>query len=97
SIEPVALWLNTFRSTTTQMSATKKPMLPTTHAIFCGLQDEIWKIIQTLPPSTSPHLIKGLMDAHRKLSDYYYTFNQSPFYIWSLCECLLNECLTMIL
>ncbi|KAF8813552.1 hypothetical protein BYT27DRAFT_7084757, partial [Phlegmacium glaucopus] len=40
-------------------------------------------IIQTLPPSTSPHLIKGLTDAHHKLSDYYHMFDESPFYLWS--------------
>jgi hypothetical protein len=29
--------------------------------------------------------MKGLTDAHRKLSDYYQTFDESPFYIWSSC------------
>ena len=71
------------------MSATKKPMLSTTHAVFHGLQDEIQDIIQALPPSMLPHLIKGLTDAHRKLSDYYHTFDESPFYLWSSHKCLL--------
>ena len=69
------------------MSTTKKPMLSTTHAVFRGLQDEIRNIIRTLPPSTSPQLIKGLTDAHRKLSDYYHTFDESPFYLWSSRKC----------
>ena len=58
-------------------------MLSTTHAVFCGLQEEIRGIIRSLPPSTSPSLKKGLTDAHRKLSDYYHTFDESPFYLWS--------------
>ena len=29
--------------------------------------------------------MKGLTDAHRKLSDYYQTFDKPPFYIWSSC------------
>ena len=88
-IELVASWLKSFRSATTQMSATKKPMLSTTHAVFRGFQDEIRDIIGALPPSMSPHLIKDLTDAHRKLSDYYHTFDELPFYLWSSCKCLL--------
>ncbi|KAH9476309.1 hypothetical protein JR316_0011884 [Psilocybe cubensis] len=33
--------------------------------------------------STPPSLLKGLTDAHRKLSDYFHTFDESPFYLWS--------------
>jgi len=33
----------------------------------------------------SPCLMKGLTDTHHKLSDYYQTFDKSPFYIWSSC------------
>ena len=32
-------WLKAFRSATTEMSTTKKPMLSTVHAIFRGLED----------------------------------------------------------
>ncbi|KAH9008870.1 hypothetical protein EDB83DRAFT_2172104, partial [Lactarius deliciosus] len=81
SIGLVATWLKTFRSATTQMSTTKKPMLSTTHAIFCGLQEDLQNIIRHLPPSTSPCLKKGLMGAHRKLSDYYHLFDESPYYL----------------
>ena len=31
--------------------------------------------------------MKGLIDAHQKLSDYYQTFDKSLFYIWS---CMSN-------
>jgi hypothetical protein len=59
-------------------------MLSMTHVIFRGLQDELHDTIRTLPKDiASPRLIKGLTDAHRKLSDYYNTFDESPFYIWS--------------
>ncbi|KAK0449650.1 uncharacterized protein EV420DRAFT_1646973 [Desarmillaria tabescens] len=65
------------------MSTTTKPMLSTTHAIFRGLQDDVKKIIATLPPTTPPKLKKGLLDAHHKLSDYYYKYDDSPFYTWA--------------
>jgi len=28
----------------------------------------------------------GLLNAHKKLSDYYYKYDQSPFYTWATCE-----------
>jgi hypothetical protein len=90
SIELVATWLKTFRSATTQMSATKRPMLSTTHAVFRGLQEDVRNIIRNLPLSTSRCLKKGLTDAHRKLSDYYHIFDESPYYLWSSRE-LTND------
>jgi len=58
-------------------------MLSTTHAIFRGLQDDIKNILYDLPNSVSPKIKLGLMEAHRKLSDYYYQFDASPFYTWA--------------
>ena len=72
----VTNWLKSFRSATTQMSATKTPMLSTTHAIFCGLQSDIQDILRSLPETTAPELKKSLTDAHLKLSNYYYKFNE---------------------
>ena len=86
SIKLVASWLKSFRSATTEMSTTKSPMLSTTHAIFRGLQDEIKDILHSLPDSVSPRIKLGLTDAHRKLSDYYYQFDTSPFYTWAACK-----------
>lgn len=83
SIKLVASWLKSFRYATTEMSATKVPMLSTTHAIFRGLQDDIKDILRDLPNSVSPQIKFGLTDAHRKLSDYYYQFDASPFYTWA--------------
>src|ERR1700678_1788910 len=85
SIDLVTTWLMSFRTATTQMSATQTPMLSSIHAIFRGLEEDLKDIIRSLPNSTSPRLMKGLTDAHRKLSDYYQTFDESPFYIWSSC------------
>jgi hypothetical protein len=85
SIKLVALWLKSFRSATTEMSTTKYPMLSTTHAIFQGLQDDIKDILRSLPNSVSPRIKLGLTDAHRKLSDYYYQYDVSPFYTWAAC------------
>ena len=85
SIKLVTSWLKSFRSATTEMSTTKIPMLSTTHAIFRGLQDEIKKILRDLPDSVSPNIKLGLTNAHRKLSDYYYQYDASPFYTWAAC------------
>jgi hypothetical protein len=76
-------WLKSFRSATTQMSTTKRPMLSNTHAIFRGLQDQLKTIIHELPVWASPQLLLGLTDAHTKLSDYYYKFDESPLYTWA--------------
>ena len=42
--------------------------------------------------------LEGLTDAHRKLSDYYQTFDESPFYIWSSCmsNFILNQRLSLV-
>jgi hypothetical protein len=85
SIRLVATWLKSFRSATTEMSTTKFPMLSTTHAIFRGLQDDIKNILCGLPNSVPPRIKLGLTNAHRKLSDYYYQFDASPFYAWAAC------------
>lgn len=58
-------------------------MLSTAHAIFRGLQDEVRNALRSLPDSTSPMIKNGLLAAHQKLSEYYYRFDLSPFYIWA--------------
>lgn len=83
AIKLVTQWLHAFREATTQMSSTTKPMLSTTHAVFRGLQDELRSTISTLPNDVDPQIRTGLINAHRKLSDYYHTFDQSPFYTWA--------------
>jgi hypothetical protein len=89
SLNLVTSWLKSFRSATTQMSATKVPMVSTTHAIFRGLQEDIKNILRNLSNSVSPAIKLGLTDAHRKLSDYYYQFDASPFYTWAACKWIL--------
>lgn len=86
AITHVADWLMAFRAATTQMSTSKVSMLSTTHAIFRGLQEHIKQIYGDLPTSTAPKIKDGLLDAHKKLSDYYYKYDQSPFYTWAACE-----------
>jgi len=83
AIAQVADWLVAFRAATTQMSTSKVSMLSTTHAIFRGLQEHIQRIYRDLPMSTAPKIKAGLLDAHKKLSDYYYKYDQSPFYTWA--------------
>ncbi|KAK6984038.1 ribonuclease H-like domain-containing protein [Favolaschia claudopus] len=83
AIETVADWLQTFRAATTEMSRTSRPMLSSTHSTFRGLQKILKEKIASLPPNASPELREGLAKAHLKLSDYYYKYDQSPFYIWA--------------
>jgi hypothetical protein len=64
AISLVVHWLRAFRSATTQISATKRSMLSSTHAIFCGLQESIQESICTLPNNV-PHWLKvGLTKVH---------------------------------
>lgn len=86
SIILVTGWLKSFRSATTLMSTTKRPMLSYTHAVFRGLQEDLRISLKDLPLSTPSVLRNGLLDAHRKLSDYYYKFDQSPYYTWAARE-----------
>ena len=82
AIEIVALWLKSFRSATTQMSTTKQPMLSWIHAIFRGLEDSLAANLRSLP-NNIPSLRRGLLKAHRKLSDYYGKSDESPYYTWA--------------
>ncbi|TFK58542.1 hypothetical protein BDN72DRAFT_781961, partial [Pluteus cervinus] len=79
-------WLQLFRNATTKMSATSTPMLSSAHAIFRGLQEHLKDIIRRLPPSTSSTIRDGLVASHRKLSDYYYKIDESPFYLFASCK-----------
>ena len=83
SIRLVCDWLEHFRQATTDMSTTKRPMLSHTHAIFRGLQDHVRDALRNLPSNVDPRIKEGLVAAHQKLSEYYYRFDQSPFYIWA--------------
>ncbi|KAJ7342951.1 hypothetical protein DFH08DRAFT_811283 [Mycena albidolilacea] len=65
------------------MPTTSRPMLSFTHMIFCGLQKSLKEKLAALPADSPPELVEGLMKAHQKLSDYYYMYDQSPFYIWA--------------
>ncbi|KAJ6559621.1 hypothetical protein B0H19DRAFT_944872, partial [Mycena capillaripes] len=85
AIMMVTGWLKSFRTATTTMSTTKKPMLSFTTTIFRGLQDDLRTTIKNLPIGTPSVLRNGLLEAHRKLSDYYYKFDQSPYYTWAAC------------
>jgi len=89
SIRLVAGWLERFRDATTQMSATHQPMLSYTHAIFRGLQEHLCESLHNLPAGIDLCIWNGLLAAHRKLSEYYYWFDQSPFYIWAACMSVL--------
>ncbi len=86
AIASVAEWLMAFHSVTTQMSTSRVSMLSTMHAIFRGLQEHVRKIYRDLPTGTAPKIMDGLLDAHKKLNDYYYKHGQSSFYTWATYE-----------
>jgi hypothetical protein len=65
------------------MSTTKKPMLSQTHAVFRSLQAEIRSIISRLPETVDVNLKQGLLNAHKKLSDYFHLFDQSDYCMWA--------------
>ncbi|CAA7268097.1 unnamed protein product [Cyclocybe aegerita] len=96
ALKHVMDWLRSFREATMQMSATKHSMLSTTHAVFRGLQDDIKNILIKLPNDLDPTLKNGLVEAHRKLSDYFAKFDKSNYYHWAA---LLDPCIsyTMLL
>jgi hypothetical protein len=94
ALEMVTGWLKAFRSATTQMSATKQPMLSTIHAIFRGLQQHLKSIIKELPNNADPALKEGLVNAHRKLSDYFTKFDESRYCTWAA---RLFTCCTMMI
>lgn len=72
-----------FRVATAQMSATNIPMISTAHAVFRGLQDQLRHILTSLPPNVAPAIHSGILNAHRKLSDYFTKFDESPYYTWA--------------
>ena len=90
AISQVADWLKAFHSTTTQMSMTKHSMLSSMHVVFRGLQEHICMIYSNLPLSMPRRMKMGLLGAHQKLSEYYYRFDESPFYTWATCKSFVN-------
>jgi hypothetical protein len=58
-------------------------MLSHTHAIFHGLQEHLHAFLWKLLSGINSCIQNGLVTAHQKLSEYYYQFDQSPFYIWA--------------
>ncbi|KAF5372594.1 hypothetical protein D9758_005206 [Tetrapyrgos nigripes] len=91
SLKLASDWLKIFCAATTEMSTTKRPMLSKTLATLHGLQDNLRTVLLQLPHSADPALCWGLMEAHSKLSDYYFKFDQSPYYTWTA---LLNPCIS---
>ena len=87
SIRLVSDWLVEFRKATTRMSMTKAMTLSSTHAVFRHLQDHLRTSLRALPPHAAPELREGLRNAHRKLSDYYYKVDESPYLIWAASTC----------
>lgn len=63
----------------------KTSMISTTLAIFCGLQEDLKQVLCDLPEDASLQLKLGLFDAYCKLSDCYYKYDESPFYMWATC------------
>ena len=91
AITLISQWLKSFHSATAQMSATKRPMLSSTLAIFHCLQDSLCKTLHTLSNNTPVKLKEGLIKFHLKLSNYYGKIDSSPYYVWA-CFRFLSFC-----
>ncbi|KAJ7732248.1 hypothetical protein DFH07DRAFT_755362, partial [Mycena maculata] len=96
ALRQVRSWLSDFRHATTEMSTTSKPMLSQTHLVFCELQASIKEKLADLPRDVAPELKEGLAAAHKKLSDYYFTFDASPYYLWASRKSHIRAALTYI-
>lgn len=83
AIELITRWLRLFRDATVDMSTTKQSTLSYVHCIFRTLQDHIKTELARLPDGSPLCIRNGLVAAHRKLSDYYLKFDDSPYYIWA--------------
>jgi hypothetical protein len=76
-------WLQLFREATEQMSSTSTVTLSACHAVLHGLQNQLRQALRSLPDTAPPQLRIGLIEAHRKLSDYHVYFDESPYYLWA--------------
>jgi hypothetical protein len=65
-------------------------VLSSSHAVFCDLQEHLRALLKGLPDDVDPTRKKALTSAHRKLSDYFYKFDQSEYYTWAARKCLLS-------
>ncbi|KAJ6629837.1 hypothetical protein B0H10DRAFT_1624231, partial [Mycena sp. CBHHK59/15] len=81
ALQQVRSWLSNFRCATTEMSTMSKPMLSRTHLVFCELQASIKEELAAVSNNVAPELKEGMLAAHQKLSDYYFTFDASPYYL----------------
>ena len=88
-ISTVTSWLLIFRKATNSMSATKRPMLSSTHATLKGLQDMLTQELIDLPRTASPALREALVSAHSKLGTYFFKIDASPYPVWASCKCCL--------
>ena len=79
----VANWLIAFRDATTSMSTTNTSVLSTTYAQFIMLQDKLRRSIAEIPRGIPQQLKNGLINAHQKLAQYIFMFNQSPYFLWA--------------
>ncbi|KAJ6506039.1 hypothetical protein DFH09DRAFT_943418 [Mycena vulgaris] len=80
ALEMVTGWLKAFRSATTQMSATKQPM-PTLFSVASNSTSK--PSSKSFPDNADPALKEGLVNAHRKLSDYFTKFDESRYCTWA--------------
>lgn len=85
AIELVTRWLSMYRQATEKMSSTSNVTLSYAHRVFHKLQAHVRDALRDIPKNAPPQLKRGLVRAHRKLSDYHVHFDESPFYLWAGC------------
>ncbi|KAJ6561641.1 hypothetical protein B0H19DRAFT_1233584 [Mycena capillaripes] len=76
------LWARDFDAS--RMSLNPEPMIHQNAIYACNGDTRLdLKLLARTPNCPLPGNGNGLLEAHRKLSDYYYKFDQSPYYTWA--------------
>jgi hypothetical protein len=89
NIKTVTQWLKMLSTATTLMSSSKETTISWSFVVLAGLQDNIRAHLSGLPSDTPAHLKQGLMQAYNKLAEYLKLMDESPFYMFAACECVL--------
>jgi hypothetical protein len=53
---------------------------------FRGLEESLRDDLANLPDSAPTKIWLALINAHRKLSDYFFKIDDSPYYVWASSE-----------
>jgi hypothetical protein len=72
------------------MSSSKETTLSWVTTVFLRLQTRVHNQLKSLLENTPQQLVMGLAKAYQKLAEYHQLMDQSPYYLWVLCEWLFS-------